>query len=391
MRIVLTGGGTGGHLIPFEPIVDALRVVHGEQKDSLPRKLEPKVLEIEFLGIVDANTKDFFRRLHVSTVHIPSGKLRRYASYLTLFDLLFRLPFGILKSLLMLWLLMPDVIVSKGGYGSLPVVLAAAWYRIPVVLHESDAVMGLANRIVARLATTICAGFPTIKKSMPQLAAKTAVTGIPVRNAFFFGNSTQAKMQFGLDPRRLAILVIGGSQGAQQINEILLQVLAQLITHASIVHVTGPKHYEAVKTVAHELLASSTHRDQYKVFPYLSETIDEAMISADIVVTRAGATTLAELAIAQKPALLIPLDSAANDHQRKNAAAFEQLGAARVLDPTNLGAHLFERNLEELIENKSLRESLQTNIGQLAYPKAGRAVAEIAYHLAQGSVPTYSA
>src|SRR3989344_6984227 len=155
MRVVLTGGATGGHLVPFEPIADALRALHQEQRDSLPAWLEKNKLEIYFLGVLNEEARAFFKRLGITAIHIPTGKLRRYASTQTVPDILFRLPFGIALALFQMWRIMPDVVISKGGYGGIPVAMAAVVYRIPFLLHESDAVSGLANRMMARWASVI--------------------------------------------------------------------------------------------------------------------------------------------------------------------------------------------------------------------------------------------
>lgn len=389
MRIVLTGGGTGGHLIPFEPIVEALRTVYLEQKDTLPKNTDPARCDLYFLGIASQSTTQFFKRYDVAVTHIPSGKLRRYFSLATPFDLLIRLPLGILKSLMVMWFIMPDVVISKGGFASLPTTLAAAFYRIPILLHESDAAAGLANRLNAHLASAIAVGLPAAADSLKNHRRKVTVVGIPIRARFGTTPPATARQAFNLNAGDRVLLVMGGSQGAQQINEVLLKVLPQLIADFAIIHLTGPAHYQSVSTVAQELIAASAHHDRYQAYPELTDTIDAAFAAADAVVTRSGATTLAELARCKKPALLIPLAHAANDHQRQNAAIFEAAGAARVLDPTNLGANLFEHNVRELMTNKTLRQQLTTNIARFDRPRAARDLAELALKLAQDLVPVF--
>lgn len=390
MRIVLTGGGTSGHVTPFGPMIEAIHTYHVTHASQLPGRLVPHRLDLYFVGFVNPETRDFFQRYNVKTIHIPSGKVRRYFSWSTIYDLGIKLPAGLVWSLITMWGLMPDVVISKGGYGSIPVALAAVFYRIPILLHESDAVPSLTTRLLARMAAAIGVGFPQTRQALTSFKAKTFVTGTPIRSEFRLVQRSEARQVFGLPDDKTALLVLGGSQGAKQINEVLLQVLPQLVLKAFIIHVTGKHHYEAVKAVADELLSSSSQRENYKPYPYLKDKIVHALVAADVVISRAGATTLAELSFLHKPSLLIPLASAANDHQRRNAEVFEVVGAARVLDPNNLKPTLFARNVEELITDATLRQSLSTRIGALSFPKAAPMMADLAFKLAAGLRPVAS-
>lgn len=387
MRIVLTGGGTGGHLVPFEPIADALRTVHGEQKGTLPPWIDVSSLDVYFLGVTDTKTRDFFSRLSVITITIPSGKLRRYPSPYTVSDLLFRLPLGILKALFYMWRIMPDVVISKGGYGSLPVTFAALVYRIPILLHESDVVPGLATHVAARWATAITVGLEIVRDEMHHYKEKTIVTGTPVRDELTRFAAPEAKQAFGFSDSDFVVLVMGGSQGSEEINEVLLQALGKLVHTIGIIHLTGEEHYKKVSEVAAQLLATSSRRNFYKPFPYLTDKMALALAAADAVVARAGATTLAELVRLHKPAIIIPLGSAAHDHQRRNATIFEVRGAARVIDPTNLGPAIFERNILDIVESEEIRSTLSANIAQFDHPHAARDIALLAFKLASGLVP----
>lgn len=388
---MLTGGGTGGHLVPFEPIVESLRAYFVRHKSSLPKRLDPEELELKFLGVADEPTRVFFAAYDVPVINIPSGKLRRYMSHLTFYDLLVRLPYGVLKALVLVWYWMPDAVISKGGYGSLPVVLAAAFFRIPVILHESDATPGLANRVLARFANIIAAGWPTIREDLKKYSHKIVVTGTPVRSSFGRANAAEARHNFGLLNTDKVVLVIGGSQGAQQLNELLLKILPALIVDAAVIHITGEEHYTAVKTVAGELLGNSPHQNRYKVFPYLKDTMDLAMTAADVVISRAGATTLAELARLKKACLLVPLADAAGDHQRRNAGLLETAGAAQVLEPVNLGQHIFAAALKEMLGNDELRQKLGDNIGHFDRADSADILAELVFKLAAGYEPEIKA
>lgn len=388
MRIVLTGGGTSGHVIPFEPIITALRSQFVELQKTLPARLGPSSLQLTFVGVSNKKTRDFFAHYDVPTIHIPSGKLRRYASALTIIDLLFRLPVGMVLALLRMYWLMPDLVVSKGGYGSLPVVLAAAFYRIPILLHESDATPGLANTFLMRFAAAVTLGFAAAKDRLPkQWQYKAIVTGTPIRSAILSAAGQASRQALGIEAQEKVLLVMGGSQGAQQINEVVLQLLPTLVLAYTVIHLTGEDHFESVKAVAEELLGQSSRAAAYKPFAYLTDNMPAALAAADGVVSRAG-SSVAELIALKKPMLLIPLDGAAGDHQRANAQALEAAGAAIVLDPTNLGVALFEQNIERLMNDQSLRAHLIANMQMISSSRAAQDIAQLGYTLAQGVEPT---
>ncbi len=387
---MLTGGGTAGHLIPFVPMIESLRTRFIEQQDKLPARVDPNELEIVFAGVVNQAAQDLFGQYDVKVTNIVSGKLRRYASWKNIVDLLVNLPLGIAKALVVVWRQMPDVIISKGGYGSVPVVLAAVFFRIPVLLHESDAVPGLSNRWLSRFATTIAVGFAEAREEMGKYKNKIFVTGIPVRTNLGTIDQVSAKRQFGFAANEVVVFMFGGSQGAQQLNELLLHHLPFFIAEASIIHVTGQDHYQAVVTVAQELINNSPRKEQYKPFPYLSDDMEIALAAADIVVSRAGATTLAELARCHKPALIIPLEHSAANHQIKNAQVFERAGAVFVLEPpANSGKELFKHNLHTLISDPATRQRLAQNIAKLDTPQAGAQIADLALRLGAGFAAAY--
>lgn len=388
MRIVLTGGGTGGHVMPFESIIEALRTSHLAAKASLPDFLEPNELELFFLGVTTPEGDDLFKRYDVPSFHIPSGKMRRYASLQNAIDIFYYLPLGIIVALWRMWKMMPDAVISKGGYASVPTTIAAIFYRIPILLHESDVVPGVVNTTMARFAAAVTLGFAVSREYLSQYSHKLFVTGTPVRMFLSVSEKKEAKASFGLTKNDLMILIMGGSQGAQQINEALLAVLPAIIEHATVVHITGQIHFETVKKYAEELLSSSAYKDKYKPFPYLTSQMSKALQAADVTVTRAGASSLAEIARLRIPSLIIPLASSANDHQRKNALAFEAAGGALVLEPNNLSPHLLQQSVLRLTSDTTLREILSKNLEALDFPNAAMDIANLAIKLASGFRPT---
>ncbi len=378
MRIVLTGGGTGGHVMPFESIIEALRTIHG-QKDG--------DLEIYFLGVTTPEGEDLFQKYDVPAIHIPSGKRRRYFSFKNILDAIYYLPFGISMALWHMWKIMPDAVVSKGGYASVPTCLAAVFYRIPILLHESDVVPGSANMFLARFASAITLGFAVAREYFPQWPTKLFVTGTPIR-MFVSGNQKQtAKQSFGLSPDESVLLVMGGSQGSQQINESLLACITDIVQHTAVIHITGQEHYEAITKIAAEFLSDSTYKDRYKPYAHITNQMAMALSAADAALTRAGASSLAEIARLRIPSLIIPLASSAHDHQRKNALAFEAAGGALVLDPSNVSPSLVKQSIIRLMSDTALRATLGKNLETLDFPNAAFDIAKLAIQLASGFRP----
>lgn len=387
MRIVLTGGGSGGHLVPFEPIVDKIRELHGELKKDLPKTIDRDEVELYYFGVLDEKAKEFFKRLDVKAINIPSGKIRRYPSALTVVDLFYRLPIGIVKALFLLWHIMPDVVISRGGYGSIPVTIVSVFYRVPILLHESDAVASLTVRAMSGLASVVTVGFAETRHTLQFFSAKTIVTGTPVRSELSTITKEEARQAFDIGLEEKVLLVTGGSQGSKELNEILLEVLPSLIKDMVIIHITGAENIKEIKKRTGDLFARSGLRVRYKVFGYLADKMSQALVAADLVVARGGATQLAELARLRKAAIIVPLGSAAQDHQRKNVEIYEKASAVRVIDPINLGRAIFEQNVRSLMNSAEIRDILSVNISRLDYQNAASDIVKLVYKMMAGKLP----
>lgn len=390
MRIVLTGGGTGGHMIPFEPLVEMLRRVHLETKEELPVWIERNTLDLYFMGVMDGESKEFYKRLGLKTIVIPAGKLRRYPSMKTVTDVLWRMPLGFSLALWHMWRIMPDAVISKGGYGSVPVGLAAFIFRVPLLLHESDAVMGLANKLMANWAQVITVGFAATRHEMGYHKRKTIVTGTPVRPGLARENSAGAKRLFGFGENEPVVLIMGGSQGAEKINDLTLEIIPNLIEKAGIIHLSGVNNLATVKKRTDRILKAGRRKHVYKLFGALTDHMGAALMAADLVVSRAGATSLAELARLRKPAIVIPLAQAAQDHQHANAQLMEVAEAVRVISQENLGRNILLQNIYNLLDDLELRDVLKQNIARFDYPNAARDIAQLTFKLARGMVPFQS-
>lgn len=294
---------------------------------------------------------------------IFTGKLRRYFDWRNFTD-----PFlavaGFFQSLWILIRFWPHVVFAKGGFVSLPVALAAFLLRRPIVLHESDSVMGLSNRIVAKLAKKVCVGFPGILSDNP----KTVFTGNPVRLSMRNGHAEEGYRITGFHPEKPVLLVWGGSQGSEEINNLLARELPHLKSEFQIVHIAG-----AGKK------SNGGSNSGYIQFEYLGEELPHIYAITDFVVGRAGANSLYELALVQKPTVLLPLKSAAHDHQTLNADYFERMGASVVLKP---GQSLSEV-LIALVHNPAQVQSMKKALAQLAKPEAAETIARIALDVAK--------
>jgi len=360
MRIVLTGGGSGGHLFPLV---------------AVSRKLKQKLgadAELLYIGSGDSMERDVMAKEGIAVKNVQSGKFRRYLSLLNFIDI-FKFPIGIIQSLWILLTFMPDAVFSKGGYACVPVVIAAWMYRIPVLIHESDAVAGLANKISAKFAKRIAVSYPSAKKYFPE--KKTAIIGNPVREGVVGGDAAAGRTQFELTQSKPIILVMGGSQGAQIINESIVRILPELLRRVQVIHQTGTNNYEKVVHMAAEY-GIKAGREGYKAIPFMDdETLKNAFAACDMVISRAGANSISEIAANGKPAILIPLATAANDHQRMNAYDISKIGGALILEESNLGQHILLQKIEKILDDKNLADSMSESIKTFYHPNADEVIA----------------
>jgi len=370
MRILFTGGGSGGHLFPIVAVARELKKIHSQ----LTRPIGPNsetTLDMFFVGS-NSLSKDLLQREGVEAKAILAGKLRRYFSLRNIVDLL-KFPISLLQALLVVYRIMPDVIFSKGGYDSVPVILVGWIYRIPILIHESDAAPGLSNRLAAKFSKRIAVSFELAENYFPS--KKTVLTGNPIRFENFLINETDkenAKNIFGITEQKPVIFVFGGSQGSQKINDIVLKTLSQLLERYEIIHQCGDKNYNKIKGVFKEKLPNGYH-----LFPFLDE---EQMISAyslsNLIIARAGASSIFEIAAYGKPSILIPLSGSASDHQTKNAFAYAKAGATSVLEQANLIPNLFTNEIDKILGRQEVSEKMSINARKFFRPEAVRKIAQ---------------
>jgi len=368
VRIVLTGGGSGGHIYPLLAVAESLERL---AVDANVR------LELFYVGPQDS-WSEFVSRRGINVRTVAGAKLRRY-NFGLLHNILDvpKFFFSIFQAFFKIFWIMPEAIFSKGGPGALPVILAGWFYRIPILIHESDAVPGLTNLISARFARRIAVSFERSAKYFPL--QKTAVTGTPVRKEVTAINipTERAKSELRFDPQKPLILVLGGSQGAQPLNEFLLINLPALARETQILHQTGAANFAEVKKLAQAALLDVPAAEQlrYEAVPYITEDMGTAFRAADIVVSRAGSGSIFEIAAAGKPALLIPLLGAASDHQRANAYEYAKTGAAVIIEEDNLLPGIFLNQLKQLLNDPVARSGMSKAAESFYRPEASKTIA----------------
>lgn len=344
----MAGGGTGGHFYPIVAVARALREL--AEKERIAR------LDLILMSDFPYD-ESILKQEEIIFEKSPAGKLRRYFSFKNFSDI-FKTFFGILRTLGKMFLNMPDAVFAKGGYASFPALVAARIFRIPVLLHESDAVPGLVNRWAGKFAEKIAISFQESAPYFPE--EKTALLGNPIRKRVISGNADEARRVFDLEKNIKTVLILGGSQGSQKINDTVLTILPSLVENYNVVHQCGKLNYKETSQRAQVILKDYPFAKRYHSVPFLIES-DLGNISkiTDLVVSRAGAGAIFEIAAWGLPSILIPLDNSAADHQRKNAYIYVKKGAAAIIEEKNLKPHIFLSEIEKFLHNEEKMEEMK--------------------------------
>jgi len=366
MKIVLAGGGSGGHFYPLIAVAEELRAT-AEEKNILR-------LELYYFAHTQYDQKALFDN-QISYRFVPAGKMRRYFSFENFIDI-FRTGFGFFVALFKLFMIYPDVVFSKGGFPAVPVVLAAKVLRIPVIVHESDTIPGRANKLTARYADRIAISFKEAFQHFDP--TKTALVGHltrrEVRRPVYEGAFEYLKLNPGIP----TIFIMGGSQGAKLINETLLSALPKLLQKYQIIHQTGTKNFEEVSQQAQVIMEKDLTllEDRYRPFGYLNPlALRMCAGAAALVVSRAGASSISEIAWWGNPAILIPITDSNGDHQRKNAFSYAGTGAATVIEEKNLTPEIFIREIQHIIDNVELQNNMKKATESSRYENAAKTIA----------------
>jgi UDP-N-acetylglucosamine--N-acetylmuramyl-(pentapeptide) pyrophosphoryl-undecaprenol N-acetylglucosamine transferase len=338
-RILITGGGSGGHVTPLEAVIENFN------RDDY---------NILYVGSGIKFETDMAQRQKIKYKKILVGKYRRYFSWQNIVDL-FKVKIGIWQSIFIIMSFKPSVIFAKGGYVTLPVVVAGWVLRVPIVIHESDTIMGLANKIEAKLAKKVCVGF-SIDNYPTLLLEKIIYTGNPVRKSFLTTKISKNSLK--------TILVTGGSQGSRFINQIIASILPKLTSYFRVIHISGKNDYQWLK---------KNDWSNYELYDY-TDRMAQLMSKSDLIISRSSANTLAEIAMLGKPSILIPIKYSANNHQLANAKVYEKNSASVVYSEDQLGPDSFFDIIKSILDDEKILLSMSQNAKNLANPDASSAI-----------------
>lgn len=347
MRIVFVGGGTGGHFYPLIAIAEAV-ISHAKENQEL-------IPDLYYMG-PDPYDEGSLYTSSITFVRCPAGKVRRYSSGKNFLDL-FKTFWGVCIAIEKLYYIYPDAIMSKGGYTSVPVVIAAWLLRIPIVIHESDATPGRANVLGARFATYIAITYADTVSNFP--AEKVAQTGIPVRKELLLPPPINARNLLELTTQKPLILVLGGSQGAERINDLVAGALRDLLPNFELLHQVGPQNTIVVDQTVRALLTDKELLPSYHIQGFLDVVkLHAALSEAVLVISRAGSGSIYEIALHGKPAILIPIPEEISHDQRKNAYAYARTGAGEVIEEKNLTAHLLVSEITRIMSSPDIQNKM---------------------------------
>jgi UDP-N-acetylglucosamine--N-acetylmuramyl-(pentapeptide) pyrophosphoryl-undecaprenol N-acetylglucosamine transferase len=364
MKILFTGGGSGGH---FYPIVAVAEAINDEVRER--KLLEPQL----YYAAPDPYDKEVLLANNIIWVATSAGKIRNYFSILNFFDY-FKTAWGVVKSVLRIFFLYPDVVFSTGGYASFPTLLAARLFSIPVVILNSDADPGRVNKWAAKFAQKVAVAFAEGAEAFPK--DKVAHTGNPVRKAALVPAREGAREFLKLKGDLPVILVTGGSQGSQTINDAVLGALPKLLQQYQVVHQTGRANFADVEGRARIIINDSATLEHYKPFDYLNDLATRMAAGASsLVISRAGAGNIFEAAAWGLPAILIPIPEPVSHDQTKNAFAYARAGGGAVIEQNNLTPGLLVSEINRILGSEQIKHAMQNGARAFARPDAAKLIA----------------
>ncbi len=379
MRIVLTGGGSGGHFYPTIAVAQQIRKLAREDK-----LIDPDLIYIA----PNEYDKDALYENNISFKAVPAGKQRRYSSIFNFLDL-FKTGWGIIRAILTLYALFPDVVFSKGGYTSVPIVFAARILGIPIIIHESDAIPGRANAWAAKYSRRVAVSYPESGQQFETLVSRRknkpiiALTGNPIRHELETLVTSGAHEFLRLSREVPTILVLGGSQGAQMINETLVEALPRLVERYQVIHQTGKENFTITSESARMVLEKHPHIERYIAFPFLNVlAMRMAAGAADLIISRAGSGAIFEIAQWAKPSILVPIPQDVSRDQERNAFAYARSGATVVITQENLTPNLLITEINRLMDNPKECQVMSEHAREFARPDAARKIAREILNLA---------
>ncbi len=363
MKILLTGGGTGGHFYPIIAIAESLRKIIKEEKliDAQLYYMAPSKYDERALFENSINFEQSY-----------GGKMRRYFSLKNFFDL-FKTAAGVISAIISVWKIYPEVVFGKGGYVSFPVLLAARILSIPVIIHESDSHPGRVNLWAGRFAKKIAVSYPDAAKYFP--ADKVAFTGNPIRKEVLEAVHEGGRAFLKLDDDVPTILILGGSQGSQKINEALIEILPELVKKYYVIHQTGKDNIDEMTNTAKVILSNVQQSYRYRPFAYLNGlALKMAAGASSVIISRAG-STIFEIALWKIPSIIIPIPEDVSHDQTSNAFAYAASGACSVIEEVNLSPHVLASEIDRIIDKPEIAELMKKGAASFARRDAADTIA----------------
>ncbi|HEX9132288.1 MAG TPA: undecaprenyldiphospho-muramoylpentapeptide beta-N-acetylglucosaminyltransferase [Ktedonobacteraceae bacterium] len=364
MKVLVSGGGSGGHIYPALAIATQLR--------------EEYRAEILFLGSDDGLETEIVPAAGFRFAAIKAGKLRRYVSWQTIAGIM-RVPLGMIQAINIVGKFRPGVVFTSGGYVAVPAGLAARFNRVPLLMHQQDVPPNLSNRLVAPLATRISVAFADSLAYFP--ARKALQLGNPIRQAMLDVRQMspqEARQELGFEEHTPLLLVTGGSQGARHLNRVVSEALPDLLAHFQVLQISGKELYNETCELSNSVLADLDEvlRKRYRLVAYLNEEMPLALQAADLVLCRSGASTLSELAVLGKPSILVPLPPAiGSSPQEANAEMFKRKAAAEVIKDSDLKPQVLVEQVKRSLSSSTLLEAMAQAARSLAKPQATQEIA----------------
>ena len=364
MKIAFTGGGTGGHFYPIIAVVQKVNQIIDHEN----------ILGAKLYYISDnPYDKQMLFENGLLYEEVNTGKMRTYFSLQNFFDLL-KIFFGVISATFKMFSIYPDVLFGKGGYASFPAIFAAKILRIPVIIHESDSAPGRVNKWAGKFAKKVATSFLEAAPYFPK--DKVAWTGQPIRSEIEEKSERKEALDyFKFESSLPVIFIIGGSQGAEIINNTILDALPRLVENYQVIHQVGVNNFKAVTGRVEVILANNPHRLRYTAIPFLNPLfIKMAAGAADIIVSRAG-STLFEIACWGVPSILIPFTNSNADHSKKNAFNYARVGACSVVEEANMTANILSSEIDRIMADKAEYEKMAQNAKAFYKPDAATKIA----------------
>ncbi len=372
MKILFTGGGTGGH---FYPIIAIAEAIYDKVKEK--KIIQPKMY---FMSPTQYNPRALFDN-DIEYVHVPAGKYRRYFSILNFLDI-FRTIYGIIIATIKMYRIYPDIVFGKGGYASFPALFAAKLLHIPVIIHESDSSPGMVNTWAGKFAKKIAISYTESAKYFTKKTAdnivdeRIALTGVPIRKGIIESLPNGAREFLHLENETPVIVILGGSQGSQIINDTIVDALPELIKRYEVIHQTGRKNLEPIKEMVKIVLKDNPNSYRYHPFDYLNDlAIRMSAGIASVIVSRAG-SAIFEISNWGIPSIIIPLPKEVSHDQVDNAFSYAKTGACIVIEENNLSDAILVREIDNIVNNKHISEKMSQNAKQWSHSDASAKIAE---------------